>query len=156
MFPAGYDTPAVTTTLEADVPSFQVEVITAGDCAVLRVVGEVDVYTAPELRQQVIKLVDSGVRHVVADLSSVDFLDSSGLGVLVGGLKRLRTQQGTLEIVASGGQILHLFEMTGLSRAFTIRPSVVAAITADHHWEAALAGQGDSAEDWCRQHELLP
>src|ERR1035441_8542666 len=74
----------VMTTLEADVPPFQVEPITVGDCAVLRVAGEVDVYTAPELRQQLIKLVDSGAWHVVADLAGVDFLDSSGLGVLVG------------------------------------------------------------------------
>ena len=136
-------------------PPFQVEPITAGDCAVLRVVGEVDVYTAPELRQQVIKLVESGAWHVVADLSGVEFLDSSGLGVLVGGLKRLRTHQGTLEIVTSGGQILELFELTGLSRAFAVHPSVLAAIAADQHWDVALAGEGDSAEDWCRRHELL-
>src|ERR1019366_5470341 len=106
----------VMTTLEADVPPFQVEPITVGDCAVLRVAGEVDVYTAPELRQQLIKLVDSGAWHVVAD--------SGGLGVLVGGLKRLRTHQGSLEIVTSGGQIQELFELTGLSRAFTVHPSV--------------------------------
>jgi anti-sigma B factor antagonist len=145
----------VMTTLEADVPPFQVEPIIVGDCAILRLAGEVDVYTAPELRQQLIKLVDSGALHVVADLGGVDFLDSSGLGVLVGGLKRLRTRQGSLEIVTSGGQILELFELTGLSRAFTVHPSVLAAITADQYWQAALAGDGDSAEEWCRAHELL-
>src|ERR1035437_7268671 len=139
----------VMTTLEADVPPFQVEPITVGECAVLRVAGEVDVYTAPELRQQLSKLVDSGAWRVV------DFLDSSGLGVLEGGLKRLRTHQGSLEIVTSGGQIQELFELTGLSRAFTVHPSVLAAITADQYWQAALAGEGDSAEDWCRTHELL-
>jgi len=138
--------------MEADVPPFQLEVITAGDCAVLRVAGEVDVYGAPELREQMVKLVESGARYVVADLSGVDFLDSSGLGVLVGGLKRLRLVQGSLTIVTGGGAIPQLFEMTGLSRAFTMYPSVLAAITADQHWDAGLAG--GSAGDWCRGHGL--
>jgi anti-sigma B factor antagonist len=165
MFPAGYDTPLVTyavvikangisamTSLEAHVPSFHLEPITADDCAVLRVTGEVDVHTAPELRQQVIKLVESGTRHVVADLSGVDFLDSSGLGVLVGGLKRLRLQQGSLTIVTSVGAILQLLEVTGLSRAFTVYPTVLDAIAAAGPWDAALAG--GSAEEWCREHGL--
>jgi anti-sigma B factor antagonist len=152
MFRTRYDTP--TSTEEAAVPPYRVEVITAGDCAVLRVAGEVDVYTSPDLRQRLIELVEGGTRHLVADLAEVDFLDSSGLGVLVGGLKRLRTQQGSLEIVARGGQIVQLFEMTGLSRAFSIRPSVLAAITADGHWDAVLASAGASAGDWCRQHGL--
>jgi anti-sigma B factor antagonist len=134
--------------MEADVPPFQVEAIIAGDCAVLRAAGEVDVYGAPELREQMVKLVESGARYVVADLSGVDFLDSSGLGVLVGGLKRLRLVQGSLTIVTGGGAIPQLFEMTGLSRAFTVYPSVLEAITADQHWDVA------PAEDWCREHGL--
>jgi len=138
--------------LEADVPPFQLKAITAGDCAVLRVAGEVDVYGAPALREQLIKLVESGARYVVADLSGVDFLDSSGLGVLVGGLKRLRLQEGSLTMVTGGDAIPQLFEMTGLSRAFTVYPSVPEAITADQHWDVTLAG--GSAEDWCREHGL--
>ncbi len=69
---------------------FHMESISAGDCAVLRVAGEIDVYTAPELRQRVIHLLDNGSLHIVADLCGVDFLDSTGLGALVGSLKRLR------------------------------------------------------------------
>jgi anti-sigma B factor antagonist len=145
-----------TTILEADMPPFQVEPMTAGDCAVLRVTGEIDVYTAPELRQQVIKLAESGALHVVADLHSVDFLDSSGLGVLVGGLKRLRTRQGSLQIVTNGGQIMQLFELTGLSRAFVIHATVLEAISEAPHWQEALAAEGDTAEEWCRKHDLLP
>jgi anti-sigma B factor antagonist len=138
--------------MEADVPPFQLEAITAGDCAVLRVAGEVDVYGAPALREQLIKLVENGARYVVADLSGVDFLDSSGLGVLVGGLKRLRLHEGSLTIVTGGGAIPQLFEMTGLSRAFTVYPSVLEAITADQHWDSGLAD--GSGEDWCREHGL--
>src|ERR1035438_3088782 len=94
----------VMTTLEADVPPFQVEPITVGDCAVLRVAGEVDVYTAPELRQQLIKLVDSGAWHVVADLAGVDFLDSSGLGVLGEAPNRLRHRKGSPNTLPTGGR----------------------------------------------------
>lgn len=133
---------------------FQVEAITVGDCAVLRIAGEIDVYTAAELRQQVTHLADNGTRHIVGDLRGVDFLDSSGLGALVGSLKRLRLLQGSLRLVTSGGRILELFEITGLSRAFVLHPSVLDAISADQHWQATLAGEGHSAEEWCRKHEL--
>lgn len=136
-----------------------VTAITAGDCAVLRIAGDVDGYTAPELRQQLIELVDKGARHIVADLREVDFLDSTGLGALVGGLKRMRLRQGSLELVVSGGRVMQLFDVTGLSRAFALHKSILNAIAADLHWQAALAG-GDSgtgdhrAEEWCRAHEL--
>ncbi len=130
------------------------EAITAGDCAVLRIAGEIDVYTAPELRQQVINLADNGTLHIVADLRGVDFLDSTGLGALVGSLKRLRLRQGSLELVTSGGRVLRLLEITGLSRAFALHPSVLEAISADRHWQVALAGEGHTAEEWCRKHQL--
>jgi anti-sigma B factor antagonist len=142
------------TTAEANVASFQVEAITAGECAVLRIAGEIDMYTAPDLRQQVIHLVDSGTRHIVADLRGVDFLDSTGLGVLVGSLKRLRQRRGSLSLVTSSGRILQLLVITGLTNALALHASVLDAISADQHWQVALAGEGHSAEDWCRTHEL--
>src|SRR6266567_4015685 len=130
--------------MEVHVVSFHAEAITAADCAVLRVTGEIDVYTAPELRQQVIHLVDDGIRHIVGDLRGVDFLDSTGLGVMVGSLKRLRVHQGSLKLVTSGGRILDLFNITGLSQVFELCPSVLDAISGDQHWQAALAGEGPS------------
>lgn len=141
------------TTAEANVASFHAEAIPAGECAVLRIAGEIDVYTAPDLRQQVIHLVDSGTRHIVADLRGVDFLDSTGLGVLVGSLKRLRQRQGSLRLVTSG-RVLQLLVITGLANALALHASVLDAISADQHWQAALAGEGHNAEDWCRKHEL--
>lgn len=139
--------------------SFHLEAITAGDCAVLRIAGEVDVYTAPELRQQVMNLADNGTLHIVADLRDVDFLDSTGLGALVGSLRRLRLRQGSLKLVTSGGRVLRLFQITGLSRAFALHPSVLEAISADQHWQVALAGEDPSAEEhsageWCWKHQL--
>lgn len=134
--------------------SFHMESISAGDCAVLQVAGEIDVYTAPELRQCVIGLIDDGARHVIADLRGVDFLDSTGLGALVGSLKRLRMREGSLNLVTSSGRILQIFRITGLTHAFALHSSVPDAITADHHWQVTIAGQGDSASGWCRKHGL--
>ena len=100
-------------------PPFQLESITVGgDCAVLRVAGEVDVYTAPRLRERVVQLLAGGVRHVVADLREVDFLDSTGLGALVGSLKRLREQDGSLRLVAGQERVMQVFRLTGAEELF--------------------------------------
>jgi anti-sigma B factor antagonist len=138
------------------VPPFHLESITTdADCAVLRVRGEIDLYTAPQLREHVIKLLDDGARHLTADLREVDFLDSTGLGALVGSLKRLREQDGSLTLVTAADRILTIFRLTGLDRAFTLRSSVPQAIAGDERWQAALAREGRSVEDWCREHALL-
>jgi anti-sigma B factor antagonist len=135
-------------------PSLYIEAITAGDCAVLRMAGEMDVYTSPKLRQQVADLAENGTIHVIADLRGIEFLDSTGLGALVGSLKRLRVRQGSLMVVTSGGRILRLFQITGLTRAFALYRSVLDAISADQDWQEAIASEGRSAEEWCFKHEL--
>src|ERR1700694_5090410 len=91
---------------------------------VLSVKGEVDVYTAPRLREKLVELVSEGHRQIVADLEGVDFLDSTGLGVLVGGLKRLRSHEGDLTLVCTQPRILKVFEITGLTSVFTISATV--------------------------------
>lgn len=132
------------------------ETATAGaDCAVLRIAGEVDVYSAPQLRDRVIQLLADGIPHIIADLREVDFLDSTGLGALVGSLKRLREQDGSLKLVTGEGRIPQLFRLTGLVRVFALHQSVPEAITGDRHWEAALTSEGHSSEEWCRKHRLL-
>ena len=135
--------------------AFHLESITAGaDCAVLRVAGEVDAYTAPQLRERVIRLLAEGEVNIVVDLRKVDFLDSTGLGALVGSLKRTRMQDGSLKLIMGSGRILQIFRLTDLSRAFAIHPSVAEAIDGDQRWEAALAHDGRDAGDWCREHGL--
>ena len=99
--------------------------------AVLSVRGEVDVYTAPQFREQLIQLVDKGQRSIVVDLEGVEFLDSTGLGVLVGGLKRVRSHDGDLALVCTQRRILKVLEITGLTMVFTIHDSVDAAIGGD-------------------------
>jgi len=137
------------------VQPLHLETVTAGaDCAVLRIGGEVDVYSAPQLRERIIELLADGIRHVIADLREVDFLDSTGLGALVGGLKRLREQDGSLILVTGPGRIERLLRLTGLDRVFPLSQAVPQAMAGERHWEAALASEGHSGEDWCRKHEL--
>ena len=97
---------------------------------VLAVAGEVDVYTAPRLREKLVELVSQGKQQIVVDLEGVDFLDSTGLGVLVGGLKRLRSHEGDLSLVCTRQRILKVFEITGLTKVFSIFDSVDEAVSA--------------------------
>jgi anti-sigma B factor antagonist len=95
---------------------------------ILAVRGEVDVYTAPRLREKLVELVSNGKFDIVVDLEAVDFLDSTGLGVLVGGLKRVRSHDGDLSLVCTQQRILKVFEITGLTKVFTIHDSVDAVL----------------------------
>jgi anti-sigma B factor antagonist len=126
----------------------------AGDCAVLQVAGEVDVYTAPMLRERIREIAAKGAVHLIADLGQVDFLDSTGLGVLVGGLKRLREDGGSLALVITTPRLLRIFQITGLTKAFAAWRSVADAITADPHWRKTAETQAGSVHEWCRQHGL--
>jgi anti-sigma B factor antagonist len=132
------------------------ETITIGsDCALIRVGGEIDVFTASQLRETVVDLIASGVAHVIADLRAVDFLDSTGLGAIVGGHKRLRTIDGSLILAASPDRILRLFRITGLDQAFSLSPSVPSAIASEDAWQAAIASEGTDLDEWCRKHNVL-
>jgi anti-sigma B factor antagonist len=101
-----------------------------GDITVVEVGGEIDVYTAPKLREQLIELVSNGRYQLVVDMENVDFLDSTGLGVLVGGLKRVRAHDGSLRLVCTQERILKIFRITGLTKVFPIHASVDEALTA--------------------------
>ena len=90
------------------------------DTYVISLAGEVDLYTAPEFKQQLLEVIEQGGRDVIVDLSSTTFIDSTTLGVLVGGVKRLRTNEGQLSLVCSDRNITKIFEITGLDRVFTI------------------------------------
>ena len=125
-----------------------------GDCAVLQVTGEVDVYTAPMLREQIRELAAKGTVHLIADLDRVDFLDSTGLGALVGGLRRLRQAGGSLALAISTPRILRIFQITGLTKALAVQTSVADAITADPHWQQTAESEAGSVHAWCRQHGL--
>jgi anti-sigma B factor antagonist len=99
-----------------------------GDRSVVVVGGEIDVYTAPKLREHIIDLVSNGSHHLIIDMENVDFLDSTGLGVLVGGLKRVRAHEGSLDLVCTQDRILKIFRITGLTKVFAIHASVDEAL----------------------------
>ncbi len=98
---------------------------------VVEVTGEIDVYTAPKLREQLAELVDSGRHDIVVDMQGVEFLDSTGLGVLVGGLKRVKQHDGSMNLVCTQERILKIFRITGLTKVFPIHDSVAAAVASD-------------------------
>ena len=87
---------------------------------IVAVGGEIDVYTAPKLRDKISELVATGAYHIVVDMHEVEFLDSTGLGVLVGGLKKVRAHDGTLRLVCNQDRLLKIFRITGLAKVFVI------------------------------------
>jgi anti-sigma B factor antagonist len=101
-----------------------------GDRTVVAVGGEIDVYTAPKLREHIIDLVSGGAYQLIIDMENVDFLDSTGLGVLVGGLKRVRAHDGSLHLVCTQDRILKIFRITGLTKVFAIHATVDEALAA--------------------------
>jgi len=104
--------------------NFDIKTEELGDGAyVISLAGEVDLYTAPEFKQQLLDVISQGARNVVVDFSDTTFIDSTTLGVLVGGVKRLRTNDGQLSLVCSDRNITKIFEITGLDRVFTIYPT---------------------------------
>jgi anti-sigma B factor antagonist len=90
------------------------------DAPELGIRGEVDVSTSAALREELYGMIDAGATRVVIDCSQMDFIDSSGLGVLVGALKRVREKDGELVLRDLNSSARKVFEITGLTKLFTI------------------------------------
>ena len=103
---------------------------------VIELGGEVDLYTAPEFKERMVELIEGGKKYIVVDLSNATFIDSTTLGVLVGGVKRLRPAGGALALVCTDQNITKIFEITGLDRVFPIHDTREAAL-------ASLNAAGD-------------
>jgi anti-sigma B factor antagonist len=112
-------------------PFFSAEDISIDDKThVVELAGEVDLYSAPELKRRIVDAIDAGKTRIVVDLSQTTFIDSTTLGVLVGARKRLRANDGSLAVVCPDPDKLALFEMTGLDRVFSIHDDRAAALEA--------------------------
>ncbi|MFG3065264.1 STAS domain-containing protein [Streptomyces sp. NPDC048231] len=106
---------------------FQIGHGSEGGWTVVRVQGEMDVSTAPRIREHVVELILQGGRRFVVDLLGVTFIDSTGLGVLVGILKRIRAHDGELRLVIANPNVRRVFTITGLHQVFAIYDSVETA-----------------------------
>lgn len=91
-----------------------------GSICTVTLEGEVDVYTAPGLKEQLVALLDGGCISMIIDLEKVAFIDSSGLGVLVSALRRAREKDGVVRIVCTRDGVLKIFRITGLDKVFPI------------------------------------
>lgn len=108
---------------------FDLQVVERDGWTVVSITGELDVATAPRLRNEVVRLASAGHTCVVLDLGGVDFIDSTGLGVVVGSLKRVRSLGGELALARAEPQVRKVFEITRLSDILPLHDSVEAALT---------------------------
>lgn len=101
--------------------------------------GEVDVVTAPSIRSEVVNLVVGGTTDIVLDFDRVDFIDSFGLGVMVGALKRVNSHGGRLRVVVGEQRVRGVLELTGIDRVLDLYDDVDHAV-ADEAPPAQAAG----------------
>jgi len=117
----------------------QITTITYGDRVVVLLVGEVDIFTTGDLRERLGELIAQHHTDIVVDLTGVTFIDSTGLGVLVGALRSVRSRGGRVQLVTSSPSILKALRITALSKLFTVHPDLLTALSdpADGDLDAA-------------------
>jgi anti-sigma B factor antagonist len=108
--------------------AFDISEKTADGASVVSATGEIDIATAPGLREQLESTMDRAEGVVVVDLLGVTFIDSTALGVLIGALKRSQESGGTMRLVVAEPRVLKVFEITGLTELFSIFPTIDAAV----------------------------
>jgi anti-sigma B factor antagonist len=108
--------------------AFDISEKTADGVSVVSATGEIDIATAPGLREQLESTMDRAGGLVVVDLLGVTFIDSTALGVLIGALKRSQEAGGSMRLVVAEPRVLKVFEITGLTELFSIFPTIDAAV----------------------------
>jgi anti-sigma B factor antagonist len=108
----------------ASIMELDVDIAREEASCIVTIAGEVDVYTSPVLKERLIEAAEDGCSVVIVDLDQVGFIDSSGLGVLVGALRRLRERGAEMHVVCTREQILKIFRITGLDKVFPIFASL--------------------------------
>jgi anti-sigma B factor antagonist len=102
-----------------------------GESWVVTVAGDVDLHSAPELRDRLASLGDTGTKHIVVDLSECEFLDSMGLGVLLGAKKRMARDGRELHVVVTSPDVRRIFEITMLDRVLDLHATRAEALNGD-------------------------
>ena len=98
----------------------QINVRSERNVAIVDLTGEVDAYTSTRFRETMVELIDAGAVNLIIVMNKVEYIDSSGLGALVGGLKRASEREGRIVIVCKNPQVKKVFEITGLERVFPL------------------------------------
>lgn len=98
------------------------------ETGVLSLSGEVDVSNVQRVREAAVELLEGGAKNLVVDLAKTEYMDSSGLGVVVGLLKKVKELGGTLAIAAAQPRVKRVFEVTGLNQVFPVRDDVEGAL----------------------------
>jgi anti-sigma B factor antagonist len=113
--------------------SLSIDVTTAQDGRVqlFALGGSLDIATSPTLRAALLEAAERDAHEIVVDLTNLEFLDSTGLGALIGAHKRASERGGSMRLAAQEGQILRLLRITGLLDVFAVYPSVEAALADD-------------------------
>jgi len=112
-----------------DTLSIDVTAASDGTTQVFALGGTLDIATSPTLRAALMEAADRDRHEIVVDLTSLEFLDSTGLGALIGAHKRAVEHDGGVRLVAHEGQILRLLRITGLLEVFAVYPTVEAALS---------------------------
>ena len=100
-----------------------------GDVLWIRLVGELDHHTAEQLKQQAVKVMEKkAIKHLVLNLESLRFMDSSGLGVILGRYKQIKQHQGEMYVCAISPSIKRLFEISGLFKIIRLESSENSAL----------------------------
>lgn len=100
-----------------------IEKRTVQGTSVLDLTGEVDSYNAPKLRETMVALIEDGNADLILNLTGVDYIDSTGLGAMVAGLKRATEHGGSVRIICPNLPIYKVFQITSLIKVFTIYDS---------------------------------
>jgi len=101
-----------------------------GELTIVEATGEVDASSAGRFRDELNRALADAKPHAIVDLTGVPFLDSTGLGVLVGRLKAVRVRGGDLALVISDERLLRNFQITGLDQVFRLHDTVDQALAA--------------------------
>jgi anti-sigma B factor antagonist len=112
---------------------------------VIAVRGEIHVSTAPEFSERLNEAIASGKTGVIIDMTGVDFIDSTGLSVLLNALRRVTRQQGALALAVSNPTVLRLFEITRLDSTFDIAPDREAAVQRVRRAQDSAGASADGA-----------
>jgi anti-sigma B factor antagonist len=110
--------------------TFLISEPTRGHSCVMRAGGELDLAAAPQLKEDLHRLIEEGERHLVLDCTDATFIDSTTIAALLSALRRVREYNGSLEIVCTNRNVLKAFEYAGLDQVFQIRGSLDDAVQA--------------------------